>query len=43
MQRITLFALLFSVIMGTFAAMAPASADKHKDNFQRRCNGTKAC
>ena len=43
MQRITLFALLFSFAMGTFAVMAPASADKHKDNFQRRCNGTKAC
>ena len=40
MKKMTAFAFLLAFAFGTFASLAPASADKHKQNFQQqRCNG----
>jgi uncharacterized membrane protein len=40
MKKIAAFAFFFTFVVGTFASLSPASADKHKQNFQQqRCNG----
>lgn len=37
MKKIASLAMLLAFALGLFAAVAPASADPHKQNFQRRC------
>ena len=44
MKRFILLTVLFTWIAGTFAAMAPASADPHADNMRRECkSGLRKC
>ena len=37
MKRFALVATLLAVLVGTFAPVDMAFADKHKDNFKREC------
>lgn len=40
MKKIASLAMLVAFALGLFAAVAPASADPHKQRFQQqRCNG----
>jgi len=44
MKRFVLLTALFTFIAGTFAAMAPASADPHGDRFRQDCkSGARKC
>lgn len=44
MKRFILITALFTFIAGTFAAMAPASADPHGDRMRRDCaSGARKC
>ncbi|MCA0406263.1 MAG: hypothetical protein LCH39_08955 [Proteobacteria bacterium] len=37
MKKIVAFALALAFAVGSFASFSPASADPHKQNFQKRC------
>lgn len=44
MKRLVIFTFLFTFVAGTFAAMAPASADPHGDRFRADCkSGARKC
>jgi hypothetical protein len=44
MKRFILVTALFTFIAGTFAAIAPASADKHGDRMRQDCkSGLRKC
>ena len=44
MKRFVILTVLFAVIAGAFAAMAPASADPHGDRFKADCkSGARKC
>ena len=44
MKRFVILTALFSFIAGTFAAMAPASADPHGDRMRYECkSGLRKC
>ena len=44
MKRFVILTVLLTFIAGTFAAMAPASADPHGDRFKSDCKrGLRKC
>ena len=44
MKRFVILTALLTFIAGTFAAMAPASADPHGDRFRAYCtSGARKC
>ncbi len=44
MKRFVILTALLTFIAGTFAAMAPASADPHGDRFRADCkSGARKC
>ena len=44
MKRLVIFTFLFTFVAGTFAAIAPASADPHGDRFRADCkSGARKC